>query len=215
MISALHRHFRHHARFYAAAVLGAVAWAAAQARFPAMAVVVGGTTFFCFYLTTTAIFALGATADDLRDRARYEDEGMVVIVFITVAAIVLSLASIFSLLSQKGQRDTLHVVLAAGGVLLGWLTLHTIAAFHYAHTYYTRSPLTKERPDAGGLAFPDTREPATWDFLYYSFVIGMTAQVSDVDVTTVQMRKLTLAHGIASFFFNTVLLALAVNVAAG
>jgi Protein of unknown function (DUF1345) len=62
---------------------------------------------------------------------------------------------------------------------------------------------------------PHMEEPAIWDFLYYSFVVGMTAQVSDVQVSTTRMRRLTLAHGIASFFFNTVLLALAVNVAAG
>ena len=111
--------------------------------------------------------------------------------------------------------DPLQLALALCGVLSGWLTLHTIAAFRYAHLYYARASHGGGQADAGGLAFPGTSEPATWDFLYYSFVVGMTAQVSDVDVQSSRMRRLTLAHGIASFFFNTVLLALAVNVAAG
>ena len=67
--------------------------------------------------------------------------------------------------------------------------------------------------DAGGLKFPGTDQPHAWDFMYYSFVIGMTAQVSDVMVLTTLIRQLTLAQAVISFFFNTVLIALAVNVA--
>jgi uncharacterized membrane protein len=100
-------------------------------------------------------------------------------------------------------------------VPLGWFTLHTVAAFRYAHLYYTKRGGGGNEPgDAGGLAFPETREPGTWDFLYYAFVVGMTAQVSDVQVLSTSMRRLTLAHSVTSFFFNTVLLALAVNIAA-
>jgi uncharacterized membrane protein len=101
-------------------------------------------------------------------------------------------------------------------VLLGWLTLHTVAAFRYAHLYYTPVPSgTGASRDAGGLAFPSTSEPGPWDFLYYSLVIGMTSQVSDVQTLSAEMRRTTLVHGVTSFFFNTVILALAVNVAAG
>jgi uncharacterized membrane protein len=105
-------------------------------------------------------------------------------------------------------------VLAIASVLLGWLTLHTIAAFHYAHLYYAKA-VSSRGQDAGGLEFPDTNEPTGWDFLYYSFVVGMTAQVSDVQVLATPMRRLTLAHSVVSFFYNTVILALAVNLAAG
>jgi uncharacterized membrane protein len=100
-------------------------------------------------------------------------------------------------------------------VLLGWLTLHSIAAFRYAHLYCERAESgNAEGEDARGLAFPQTDEPASWDFLYYSFVVGMTAQVSDVQVLTMPMRRVTLVHSVISLFFNTVLLALAVNIAA-
>ncbi|QNT68618.1 DUF1345 domain-containing protein [Defluviicoccus vanus] len=152
----------------------------------------------------------------MRRRACYEDEGIVLIAIITLAAITLSIGSIFTLFSQAKHPDALALALAIASVPLGWLTLHTLAAFHYAHLYYTSGgPKGEDPKDAGGLAFPSTDEPIGWDFLYYSFVVGMTAQVSDVQVLTTPMRRLTLAHGVVSFFYNTVILALAVSLVAG
>jgi uncharacterized membrane protein len=94
---------------------------------------------------------------------------------------------------------------------LGWLVLHTVMAFHYADVHYFDDPDCVG--DEKDLAFPGDRDPGPWDFLYYSFVVGMTAQVSDVQVLTTEMRKLTLFHGVVSFFFNTVFIAMAVNAA--
>ena len=92
--------------------------------------------------------------------------------------------------------------------------LHVIAAFHYAEVYYAPNNLAlPKRGKVWSLSFPNTEEPGVWDFLYFSFVIGMTAQVSDVQVASTQMRKLTLSHGVVSFLFNTVLITLAVNIA--
>jgi uncharacterized membrane protein len=86
---------------------------------------------------------------------------------------------------------------------------------HYAHLFYDPA----ERKDAGkirgGLEFPETKEPDYWDFVYFSLVIGMTCQVSDVQVTARQMRHLVAAQGVIAFFYNTVVVALAVNIAAG
>jgi uncharacterized membrane protein len=98
-------------------------------------------------------------------------------------------------------------------VPLNWATLHTIMAFHYAHLFYAPSEEggAKMR-DAAGLEFPKTKEPSVADFVYFSFVVGMTAQTSDVDVTSRVMRNTTIAHAVVAFFFNTVILALAVNV---
>ena len=121
------------------------------------------------------------------------------------------LAAIFALLAGEGRPDPWDLPLAIASVPLGWLTLHTIAAFHYAHLYYATEG--EDVRDAGGLDFPGTREPGAWHFLYFSFVIGMTAQVSDVTVHAAGMRRLVLGHSIVAFFYNTVLLALAVNVA--
>ena len=93
----------------------------------------------------------------------------------------------------------------------GWAVLHTVMAFHYATIHYFDDPDCVG--DEKDLLFPGNGDPGPWDFLYYSFVVGMTAQVSDVQVTTTEMRKATLFHGVVSFFFNTVFIAMAVNAA--
>ncbi len=204
-------HLRRHIRFYGAALAGGLTWLVlARFNFP-LRLPVAGNVFFGAYLASTAVMMRHITPAYIRRRAAWDDEGVVLIVLLTLLAIGLSLGSIFSLLSEPGVPDTLHLSVHLLTVPLGWTTLHTIMAFHYAHLFYSRHPLTAG--DAGGLAFPETQEPGAWDFLYYSFVIGMTAQVSDVQVVSTRLRRLTLVHGVASFFFNAVILALAVNVA--
>ena len=92
-------------------------------------------------------------------------------------------------------------------IVLSWAFIHTMFALHYAHEFYDRT--------AGGMAFPgDDREPDYWDFVYFSFVIGMTSQVSDVDVTSKEIRRTVTAHGVVAFVFNVALLALTINLAA-
>ena len=116
-----------------------------------------------------------------------------------------------------GEPDRIHMVLGIASVVLGWLCVHTMLAFHYAYEYYGTDTSSPKGPDGhrhhvGGLDFPGKEAPDALSFLYFSFVIGMTAQVSDVEVTSNSMRKLVLVHGILAFFFNTVILAAAVNV---
>ena len=220
-------HVRHHGRFYASALLGFGTWAGAAilAVLPqAMRLVVAGDAFFAIYLASTALFTLRSTPDDMRRRASYADEGMPLIILITLCAISVSLGAIFALVGGKQPRFWFAFMIAS--VPLGWFTLHTVAALRYAHLYYAKSTAepsgataepsgaTAGERDAAGLCFPGTQEPSLWDFLYYSFVIGMTSQVSDVQVQSPVMRRLTLTHGVTSFFFNTVLLALAVNIGA-
>jgi uncharacterized membrane protein len=206
------RHIRHHGRFYLAAFAGAAIWLAALVLHWPQPPLVGGDTFFLIYLVLMTRFTLRIRPEGLRRRASVEDEGIPLIVLPALAAIVLSLAAIFSLLNRGGAPDPAELSLAVASVPLGWLVLHTIAAFHYAHSFYATSD-EDDAQDAGSLDFPGTKEPEASDFLYFSFVIGMTAQVSDVTVQTAGMRRLVLLHGIVSFFYNTVLLALAVNVA--
>ena len=213
---------RHHARFYLSILVGALVFPfadalpfSAEASSLSMHLIVAGDTFFAVYLVSSALLCLDSTPDELRRRASYEDEGVMVIFILTLSAVSLCMAALFALLDAPGPPDPFPLLLAVLSVLLGWLTLHTVLAFRYAHLYYTRVPVSGESRDAGGLQFPGDQEPGPWDFLYYSFVIGMTAQVSDVPVSDASMRRTTLAHGVASFFFNTVILALAVNIAAG
>lgn len=112
-----------------------------------------------------------------------------------------------------GTRAVQHVALAAITVVCSWFLIHTIFTMHYAHAYYRRIDEGGDRGD--GLNFPDCDEPDFLDFAYFSFVIGMTFQVSDVSITSSGIRRLSLVHALLSFLFNTVILALAINIASG
>jgi len=154
------------------------------------------------------------TPTELRNNAAAaDDEGIVFITAITLAAICFSLVSIFRLVNAPVKPDAFHLALALTAAPLAWLVLHTNAAFHYAHAYYVDPDgIGTGLPERGGLKFPGTSSPGMSEFIYFAFVIGMTAQVSDVKVESTWMRKRALAHSVASFFFNTVLIAMAVNV---
>ena len=199
-----------HRHFFFAFALGLVALAVTnlwplpeQTR-----ILIGAVSFFATYLTLMVRFTRIVTPSVLRQRAAVTDEGLVLILLLAAASVAVCLSSIVLLLNGPGGGNWLERLLAFASVPLGWASLHTVVAFHYAHLFY--------RPDKdgeGGLAFPETAEPGAWDFLYFAFGIGMTAQVSDVIATSVPVRKTILFHAIASFFFNTVILALAVNAA--
>lgn len=208
----IHHHLQRHGQFYVAAALGLLVWVLARALALSLPVSLAGDTFFATYLLLTVRKVRQVTPSDIRKSAAAEDEGIALIFLLTVVAIALSMGSIFLVLNTPGSSSGVYLALSLAGVPLGWITLHTIMAFRYAHLFYAKHP-GRKAGDAGGLAFPSTSEPGSWDFLYYSFVIGMTAQVSDVQVLSSDMRKVTLWHGVVSFFFNTVIVALAVNVA--
>ena len=160
------------------------------------------------YLVLVYQMMATSTIDRIRRRAAHEDEGQVAILVLTVAAALASLAAIFAELGSGTGRQPIHVALAAATVLLSWAFIHTIFALHYAHECYDVAA-------GGGLAFPGGEaEPDYWDFVYFSFVIGMTSQVSDVGITSKQIRRTAAAHGVVSFVFNAALLALTVNIAA-
>jgi uncharacterized membrane protein len=106
-----------------------------------------------------------------------------------------------------------HLTLSITALLLSWLLIHTLFAFHYARRYY--SPHVASPELRRGLKFPGDKEPDYLDFAYYSFVVGMTSQVSDVCVMTRHMRRLTLVHGVLSFIFNIAILAMSINIIGG
>jgi uncharacterized membrane protein len=210
----LRDHLWRHRRFYLSALLGIFSWVVTTSLTPPLRLAIAGDTFFAANLVLMTALAMRVTPDQLRNWASIEDEGIIIIVLITMVVISFSLISIFSVLNQSHRPNAVLLILSIASAPLGWFMLHTVAAFRYAHVYYAeRLSESFSRSEVGGLKFPGTEEPAAWDFLYYSFVLGMTAQVSDVQVLTTSMRKLALAHGIVSFFFNTVLIALAVNAA--
>ncbi len=203
-------HLRKHLRFYIGALLGAAVFFLTRSLPTPLRFIAAGNAFFTIYLLLVGILVVRFTPDDLRAHAREEDEGIFLVVAIMLAIIALCCAGIITMLNQghnKPSGVTLALVLLCAP--LGWLTLNVTAAFHYADLFY--APRSGSARSQGPLKFPGCVEPGPWEFLYYSFVVGMTAQVSDVQVMETRMRRATLGHGVISFFFNTVLIAMAVN----
>ncbi len=169
-----------------------------------------------FLLSSAARFALADPAR-MPSYAAVQEEGEWTIFTFTVAGIAFSFAAIlgeFSTIGPTGKGfHPLHLALVVATLLASWLMTHLTFTYRYAHEYYALSPGRTEVD--GGLQFPGENEPDYWDFLYFSLVLGMTFQVSDVEVTSRKLRRLATVHGFLSFLFNTVILALSVNLAAG
>jgi uncharacterized membrane protein len=204
-------HLRRHVRFYLAGAAGVAAAWLATALQPGLRLLVAGDAFFVTYLLLMGRLALRNAPEDLRRRAAEEDEGLPLIFALTLAAVVTSVSAIFVVLNQPDATAP-TLALAVVSVPLGWATVHTLAAHHYANLYYAPAPGGGEE---GGLIFPGNAEPDELDFLYFSFVVGMTAQVADVAVSSRRLRRTVLAHGLVAFFYNAVIVAMAVNVVVG
>jgi uncharacterized membrane protein len=185
----------------AVALLLRLAWGAM------ISCMIGWDVGVLFYLCIVTWTFRNADADHINAYADQEDEGRVAILILTVVATIASIAAIIVLLGQ-GKQHPFLLGFAIGTVVLSWAFVHSIFALHYAHEYYTGTP------DAGGLEFPSENKPDYWDFTYFSFVIGMTFQVSDVQITSREIRRVVLAHAIVAFLFNVALLAIVINVAA-
>jgi uncharacterized membrane protein len=197
----------------AAVGLATTAALALTAWRPMTRLLVGWDIGVTLYLGLAFHMMAVAEVHHIRRHATLQGEGRFTILILTVAAAVASLAAILAeLASPNGgaqARQPAQLGLATVTILLSWALIHTIFALHYAHEFYD------EAPHGRGMAFPGgDEEPDYWDFVYFSFVIGMTSQVSDVGVVSKHIRRTVAAHGIVSFFFNAALLALTVNIAA-
>ncbi len=158
------------------------------------------------YLTLafTTVFSCGA--EFMRRQAALQDDGRFFILAMTSTAAFASIAAIVLELGAT-HHGPAQLVLAVVTIALSWAAIHTTFALHYAHEYFRGG-------EVGGLNFPGGGDPDYWDFVYFSFVVGMTAQVSDVGITDKIIRRTATAHGVVSFVFNTALVALMVNIAA-
>ena len=167
---------------------------------------IGWDVALVLYLGLAYTTVISRSSDRIRRQAALQDDGRFLILILTSVAAFASIAAIVLELGAA-HRQPAQLVLAVVTIALSWAAIHTTFALHYAHEYY-------RGPKAGGMAFPGGSEPDYWDFVYFSFVIGMTAQVSDVGITDKYVRRTATAHGIVSFVFNTALVALMVNIAA-
>lgn len=216
---------------------GVVAFARRQQNF-IMALLVGGVVFAFMtsgrltaqnmllswdvgvvcYLAMTWWRMLRADPHHIRQRASAFDFSDSLLLLLTVGSAVASLACIA--IELHGLKDAppdeafFRGLIAGSTLLVSWTFLHTLFTAHYAHHFYADAD-DQEGSD-GGLGFPDKiEEPIYWDFFYFAFTIGVAAQTADVEVTSTSMRRIALAHSVLSFFFNTTILALAINVGAG
>ncbi len=152
-----------------------------------------------------------------RERAQAQDEPSMVLFFLMLLATLACVAAIVVMMQQgksyAGAERTLLLAVSVVALVASWLFMQTMFAFRYAHRYYQQA--LRHQPGGAGLQFPGGLDPDYFDFLYYAHVVGMTSQVSDVQVTSREMRRLTLFHGVLSFGFNMLILALSINVVAG
>jgi len=203
---------RLHARLFIAALIGLAVIALTPGDWRlATRLLVGWNVGLALYLALVYPLIWRCDIARLRRRAAEQDEGAFAILLLSMAATLASLVAIvFELGGSKEIARSLavaHVLLAMTTIVLSWAFMHTIFSLHYAHEYYGGG----RDKTLGGLNFPGDSEPDYLDFLYFSLVIGMTSQVSDVAITSRPIRRMAALHGVLSFAFNLTVLALTVN----
>jgi uncharacterized membrane protein len=203
-------------RFFTAALVGALLWFLLPRDWRASTrLLVAWDCATGLYLMLAVVMMARSNIDRIRYRASLQDEGQLLILALTIITALISLGGIVVEMAAaktlKGHDEWQHIVIAGLTVLLSWTFTHTMFAIHYAHEYFAGS----ENELAEGLEFPGNEPPDYWDFVYYSFIIGTACATADVNVTSKNMRRITTLHCVVAFFFNTTILALTVNVAAG
>jgi uncharacterized membrane protein len=206
-------------RLVAAFILGLAAAAASQHLLHihvSTAAIIGWDVLCLSYVAIMVFMFGGSTPDEMRISACQDDEGRATILTLMLVAVVTAVVAVALELSlaknAHGVERPLRVALAFATVAASWFMVHLIFAVHYAHGYYDRDD---GKTDAQGLAFPGGEEPDYWDFLYFSLIIGVAGQTADVSITRRQMRRLNTVHAVFSFAFNTVIVALTINLLAG
>jgi uncharacterized membrane protein len=169
----------------------------------------------CLYLALAAHMMFWSSHERIRARARQEDDGRLVVLFLVIVTAVVSLGGVVAQLMIAKELTAAtryaHVALAALTIFTAWAFTQTMFALHYAHDYY----LAESRNQPGGLEFPGGHAPDYGDFLYFACVIGTSGQTADVSISNRSMRRVGLLHCVLAFLFNTTILALTINIASG
>lgn len=172
-----------------------------------------GWDIFCLTLISLHWYMFFyTTVSQIHAKAQIQDETRSEIFAIVVVSTFAGLLAVILLLINKTVQP-INLVVAISGMFLSWVLVHTTFTMRYAHLYYVNA--SKKNEKGGGLDFPGDEQPDFIDFAYFSFVIGMTFQVSDVEISSRQIRRITLLHSLISFIFNTVIVALTINALAG
>jgi uncharacterized membrane protein len=207
---------RQHARQLTAFVVGVSVWFVLPSDDQTTRILIAWNAGSWLFIVLALKMMAGADIAEIRHRAGVEDEGRVAVLVVTVAA---AIAAIVALVAQmaaaknlQGMDRMLSTGIALATIFGSWLLVHFVFALHYAHEFYV--PGASDREAKGGLKFNGNGTPDYWDFLYFSLVVGTTAQTSDTGVVSRSMRRVVMLHGLLSFVFNTAVIALTVNVAA-
>jgi uncharacterized membrane protein len=179
-------------------------------------IMIGWNTFSLCMIVMSWISFFITNSKQIREQARVQDPSRTIIFIIIIISTLISFLAVLLLIISKDKSDNAsswRIAIAISGMLFSWFLIHTIFTLRYAHLYYGDHE-TKLNTHAGGLEFPDDSKPEYLDFAYYSFVLGMTFQVSDVQITSKRLRSLAMLHGLLSFVFNTIMIALTINLIA-
>lgn len=170
------------------------------------------------YLAMAFYVMQGCHSDKIRTRAARQDDSGVVILVIVLMAMFSSFAAIFGLLVEakaaSNEGKLFFAALAAATIVISWLVTQVSFTMHYAHEYYAPDHFIDKSDAENSLTFPGDTRPDYWDFFYFATSFGAASQTSDVVINCKSMRRLTTLHAIVSFFFNTMVLALTINLAA-
>ena len=177
---------------------------------------VGWDVLCLTFISLMTLYMSNRDAAAMRTHAEEADEGRAVVLVLILLASVASFAAVAMELSAAktahGTAQAVYIALAFFTIAMSWFFVQLNFALHYAHAYY--SPRQAGRGDAGGLRFPGEGDPDYWDFLHFSIVIGVASQTADIDFTDKALRRLGTAHSLSSFVFNTVVVALTINLLA-
>lgn len=178
---------------------------------PSLAILLGfDAGALVFLILTVRVFGRTGAAG-MRLHARQHDVGRTGVLWSSVALSCMVLVALWvELHAQSSVGALVDTLAAAATIVLSWLYMNMIFALHYAHGYYGHKNAMRK-----GLDFPGTDDPDYWDFAYFSLVLGMTFQVSDVQIVNRRLRRMAMTHGVIAFFFNVFIIAISVNVAAG
>lgn len=195
------------------------AWLIPSQIHPLLRSIMAWDALVIVFLAMTWTVMLRGGHETMRARAAHYDTSDLVVLLLCIIAVIASLVAIVGMVlgieAMPAGRKILRLILSVVTVAGSWLFLHTVLALHYAHAYYwPRRKAGQPGAHHGGLDFPGGEAPDYSDFLYFSLVLGATSQTSDVAITSKQIRRIAMLHGTFAFAFNTVLLALTVNVAA-
>ncbi len=169
---------------------------------------------FCFGMILLSwVLFFTIKPDELSHIVAKQDENVKIIFSIVIIAVSFSLLGTLALIGDNvsmTENKLLHFLISLSPVVFSWILLHTTFTIHYAHLYHDYTPSNTDSK-VGGIEFPVKTTPDYLDFAYFSFVIGMTFQVSDIVITSRLIRRFVLLHSLISFVFNTVIVALTIS----